>query len=138
MVGEVVIQISAGRGFCSGRLSVIIWVFVLRHTSVDRIRQRHRLQQRILLMLAHATESQQTWETPGRTDGLFPDSLSGVHHYGQICSYKGNGNQQLEPGLEVGTLTCGRFNAKCTALRPREEQICFWGQILALATCVWV
>ncbi|KAF3295525.1 hypothetical protein TWF132_001568 [Orbilia oligospora] len=84
------------------------------------------------------TESQQTRETPGRTDGLFPDSLSGVRHYGQICSYKGNGNQQLEPGLEVGTLTCGRFNAKCTALRPREEQICFWGQILALATCVWV
>ncbi|EGX44187.1 hypothetical protein AOL_s00210g59 [Orbilia oligospora ATCC 24927] len=84
------------------------------------------------------TESQQTWETPGRTDGLFPDSLSGVRHYGQMCSYKGNGNQQLEPGLEVGTLTCGRFNAKCTALRPREEQICFWGQILALATCVWV
>ncbi|KAF3188113.1 hypothetical protein TWF225_003885 [Orbilia oligospora] len=84
------------------------------------------------------TESQQTREAPGRTDGLFPDSLSGVRHYGQICSYKGNGNQQLEPGLEVGTLTCGRFNAKCTALRPREEQICFWGQILALATCVWV
>ncbi|KAF3132951.1 hypothetical protein TWF703_007090 [Orbilia oligospora] len=84
------------------------------------------------------TESQQTWETPGTTDGLFPDSLSGVRHYGQICSYKGKGNQQLEPGLEVGTLTCGRFNAKCTALRPREEQICFWGQILALATCVWV
>ncbi|TGJ64488.1 hypothetical protein EYR41_010538 [Orbilia oligospora] len=84
------------------------------------------------------TESQQTREAPGRTDGLFPDSLSGVRHYGQICSYKSNGNQQLEPGLEVGTLTCGRFNAKCTALRPREEQICFWGQILALATCVWV
>ncbi|KAF3149181.1 hypothetical protein TWF569_005247 [Orbilia oligospora] len=84
------------------------------------------------------TESQQTSETPGTTDGLFPDSLSGVRHYGQICSYKGNGNQQLEPGLEVDTLTCGRFNAKCTALRPREEQICFWGQILALATCVWV
>ncbi|KAK6336839.1 hypothetical protein TWF718_009627 [Orbilia javanica] len=80
---------------------------------------------------------QQTWEIPARADGLFPSSLSGVRHNGQTCSYQGNGNQKLDSGLEVGTLTCGSFTTKCISLRPKQEQPCFWGKILALATCVW-
>ncbi|KAK6507623.1 hypothetical protein TWF481_006049 [Arthrobotrys musiformis] len=86
---------------------------------------------------ACGSAAQQSWDIPARADGLFPSSLSGVRHYGQTCSYQGNGNQKLDPGQEIGSLTCGSFSTKCITLRPRQEQPCFWGKILALATCVW-
>ncbi|KAK6343478.1 hypothetical protein TWF730_011067 [Orbilia blumenaviensis] len=86
---------------------------------------------------ACGSEAQQSWDIPGQASGLFPSSLNGVQHYGQTCSYQGNGNQNLNAGEEVGSLTCGSYTTKCISLRPRQEQPCFWGKIIALATCVW-